>query len=190
TIEAAKDAFQLTYKEKFAVEWTERETAVSDRYIYETKTYETFEEVEEVEEVVDENKAQEIISEQERSIWNSPTIKSIGGVESTMPPLRGPGASLEEYLKHRDKYAQQLGHFYNDQTLYKKYQRDAKSARNEEYRRIADSLLRMIGGSIGSRRKEGEKVVIGVGLGKFSAQTKLSSLHGTFESYFVQLVKS
>ncbi|KAF9993659.1 hypothetical protein BGZ80_008064, partial [Entomortierella chlamydospora] len=92
TIEAAKDAFQLTYKEKFAVEWTERETAVSDRYIYETKTYETFEEVEEVEEVVDENKAQEIISEQERSIWNSPTIKSIGDVESTMPPLRGPGA--------------------------------------------------------------------------------------------------
>ncbi|KAF9156777.1 hypothetical protein BGX20_004190, partial [Mortierella sp. AD010] len=50
TIEAAKEAFQLTYKDKFDVEWTERETAVSDKWTYETKTYETFEEVEEVEE--------------------------------------------------------------------------------------------------------------------------------------------
>ncbi|KAF9355272.1 hypothetical protein BGX26_006786 [Mortierella sp. AD094] len=58
TIEAAKDAFQLTYKERFDVEWTERETAVSDRYTFETKTYETFEEVVEVEEVVDETEAE------------------------------------------------------------------------------------------------------------------------------------
>ncbi|KAI1282619.1 hypothetical protein EDD11_001309, partial [Mortierella claussenii] len=44
TAESAKEAFQVAYKEKFDVEWTERETAVSERWTYETKTYETFEE--------------------------------------------------------------------------------------------------------------------------------------------------
>ncbi|KAF9170529.1 hypothetical protein BGX20_008864, partial [Mortierella sp. AD010] len=73
TVEAAKDAFQLTYKDKFDVEWTERETAVSDKWTYETKAYETFEEVEEVEEVIDETKALEIVSLQERTIEEEPT---------------------------------------------------------------------------------------------------------------------
>ncbi|KAF9356543.1 hypothetical protein BGX26_005145 [Mortierella sp. AD094] len=61
TIEAAKDAFQLIYKEKFDVDWTERETSVSERWSYEVKTYETFEEVEEVEEVVEETEVNTII---------------------------------------------------------------------------------------------------------------------------------
>ncbi|KAF9151549.1 hypothetical protein BGX20_005384, partial [Mortierella sp. AD010] len=73
TIGIAKDVFQLIFKDKFDIEWTERETAVSDKWTYETKTYETFEEVEEVEEVVDETKAQEIISQQEREVEENPT---------------------------------------------------------------------------------------------------------------------
>ncbi|KAF9342107.1 hypothetical protein BGX26_008341, partial [Mortierella sp. AD094] len=68
TIEAAKDAFQLTYKEKFDVEWTERETAVSDRWTYEVKTYETFEETESVEEVVDETEVATIITKEEQAV--------------------------------------------------------------------------------------------------------------------------
>ncbi|KAG0000518.1 hypothetical protein BGZ79_005823 [Entomortierella chlamydospora] len=55
TTEAAKDAFQLTYKEKFDVEWTERKTAVSDKWTYEAKTYVALGEVVEVVEPVDEN---------------------------------------------------------------------------------------------------------------------------------------
>ena len=31
TIESAKEAFQVTYKEKFDVEWKERETATSGK---------------------------------------------------------------------------------------------------------------------------------------------------------------
>ncbi|KAF9100709.1 hypothetical protein BGX27_000276, partial [Mortierella sp. AM989] len=54
TIDAAKDAFQVTYKEKFDVEWTQRETTVSERWIYETKVYETYEITEDIEEDVDE----------------------------------------------------------------------------------------------------------------------------------------
>ncbi|KAF9271458.1 hypothetical protein BGZ68_003595, partial [Mortierella alpina] len=62
TVESAKEAFQVSYKEKFDVEWKEREIATNDRWTYETKTYETFEEIEEVEEVVEETQAALIIS--------------------------------------------------------------------------------------------------------------------------------
>ncbi|KAF9378242.1 hypothetical protein CPB97_009697 [Podila verticillata] len=67
TIEVAKEAFQVTYKEKFGVEWSTRETTVSDQWTYEVKTYETFEEIEYVEEVIEEEEAQ-IIIQQEREI--------------------------------------------------------------------------------------------------------------------------
>ncbi|KAF9960334.1 hypothetical protein BGZ72_007275 [Mortierella alpina] len=53
TIESAKDIFQITYKEKFDVEWKERETTTSEKWTY-GKTYETYEEVEEVQENVEE----------------------------------------------------------------------------------------------------------------------------------------
>ncbi|KAF9553209.1 hypothetical protein EC968_010614, partial [Mortierella alpina] len=61
TIESAKSAFQITYKEKFDIEWAERETITSERWTYEIKTYETFEEIEEVEEVVEETEAEMIV---------------------------------------------------------------------------------------------------------------------------------
>ncbi|KAG0029631.1 hypothetical protein BGZ81_003558, partial [Podila clonocystis] len=50
TIEAAKSAFQISYKERFGLEWETRETTVSEQWTYETKTYETYEEIEYVEE--------------------------------------------------------------------------------------------------------------------------------------------
>ncbi|CAO3565913.1 unnamed protein product [Mortierella alpina] len=64
TIESAKEAFQVTYKEKFDVEWKERETTTSEKWVYEVKTYETFEEVEEIEEVIEETEAETIIARQ------------------------------------------------------------------------------------------------------------------------------
>ncbi|KAF9373316.1 hypothetical protein CPB97_000656, partial [Podila verticillata] len=62
TIEVAKEAFQVTYKEKFGLEWTTRETTVSEQWTYEFKTYETYEEIEYIEEVVEEEEAQVIIA--------------------------------------------------------------------------------------------------------------------------------
>ncbi|KAF9301084.1 hypothetical protein BG003_002947, partial [Podila horticola] len=67
TIEVAKEAFQVTYKEKFGLEWTTRETTVSECYTYEVQTYETFEETEYIEEVIEEEEAQ-IIIKQEKEI--------------------------------------------------------------------------------------------------------------------------
>ncbi|KAG0007649.1 hypothetical protein BGZ82_005233, partial [Podila clonocystis] len=64
TIESAKSAFQVTYKERFGLEWETRETTVSEQWTYEIKTYETFEETEYVEEVVEEEEAQIIIKKE------------------------------------------------------------------------------------------------------------------------------
>ncbi|KAF9271446.1 hypothetical protein BGZ68_003616, partial [Mortierella alpina] len=74
TIEAAKDAFQVTYKEKFDVEWTERETTTSEKWVYETKTYETFEEIEEVEEIVEETEAEITIAREKAAGAEGTTI--------------------------------------------------------------------------------------------------------------------
>ena len=74
TIEAAKSAFQETYRDKFGVEWTERETAVSDVWSYQVKTYEAFEETEEIEEVVDESEItcevvrEEVVADKEKEV--------------------------------------------------------------------------------------------------------------------------
>ncbi|KAF9566608.1 hypothetical protein EC968_003698 [Mortierella alpina] len=63
TIESAKEAFQVTYKEKFDVPWEERETTSSERWICEVKTYETLEECEEVEEAIEGTEAEMLVDE-------------------------------------------------------------------------------------------------------------------------------
>lgn len=114
---------------------------------------------------------------------------SISDIESALPPLHGQGASFAAYVQHRTAHRQTLDEFYNGNNFrYKKHKWDAKRARQEEFRRIADSLLRMVGGSIGARRNGEDKVIIGIGLGKFSSNSKLSSLHESFQTYFVKKV--
>ncbi|KAG0350129.1 hypothetical protein BGZ54_004000, partial [Gamsiella multidivaricata] len=76
TVEQAKSAFQITYKEKFDVEWTERETTVSEKWTYETKTYETIEETEEVEEIVEETEVKEILKREEVVIVDDKIVKA------------------------------------------------------------------------------------------------------------------
>ncbi|KAG0006765.1 hypothetical protein BGZ81_005307, partial [Podila clonocystis] len=72
TIESAKSAFQVTYKERFGLEWETRETTISEQWTYEVQTYETYEEIEYVEEVIEEEEAQ-IIIEQQREIITKET---------------------------------------------------------------------------------------------------------------------
>ncbi|KAF9405601.1 hypothetical protein BGZ76_006533, partial [Entomortierella beljakovae] len=75
TIEAAKDAYQVTYKEKFDVEWTQRETTVSDKWTYEVRTYETFEEIEEYEEVIEESEVAAIVERQEQVVVDDVVVE-------------------------------------------------------------------------------------------------------------------
>ncbi|KAF9308514.1 hypothetical protein BG003_010986 [Podila horticola] len=62
TIESAKSAFHVSYKERFGLEWETRETSVSERWTYEIKTYETFEETDYIEEVVEDYEADKIVA--------------------------------------------------------------------------------------------------------------------------------
>ncbi|KAG0240690.1 hypothetical protein BGW41_006773, partial [Actinomortierella wolfii] len=64
TIEAAKEAFQVTYQEKTGVAWTERTKTVSEKWTYEVQIYETYEEIEEIEEIVEDEVAQVIIAKE------------------------------------------------------------------------------------------------------------------------------
>ncbi|KAF9138281.1 hypothetical protein BG015_002437 [Linnemannia schmuckeri] len=74
--------------------------------------------------------------------------------------------------------------------ILKKHKWNAKKARTQEYRLVADRLLQLVGGSTGAKRDKDNKVVIGVGLGKFSSKIRLSSLHESFQSYFTQKARA
>ncbi|KAF8956395.1 hypothetical protein BGZ52_000147, partial [Haplosporangium bisporale] len=76
TIESAKSAFQVTYKERFGLEWETRETTVSEQWTYEVKTYETYEEIEYVEEVVEEEEAQIIIKQEKEIVVSEDVVVS------------------------------------------------------------------------------------------------------------------
>ncbi|KAI7830486.1 hypothetical protein BC939DRAFT_489849 [Gamsiella multidivaricata] len=79
-----------------------------------------------------------------------------------------------------------LDSFYNCRMVPKNYKWDARRVWGEEYKQTANRLLKLVSESIGAKREDSNKVVIGVGLGKFSTKTKLSFLHESFQSYFVQ----
>ncbi|KAG0338891.1 hypothetical protein BG004_007042 [Podila humilis] len=117
------------------------------------------------------------------------TKVSIAKIESSLPPLRGNRGSFSDYVDRRHDYQPALDAFYND-PKFKQFKCLAQEARSQEYYRLADALLRMVGGTIGEKRKPENKVVIGIGLGKFSSSSRLSSLHGTFEDFFIGMARS
>jgi len=112
---------------------------------------------------------------------------SISQIETSLPAYHGPDASISEYTARVHEVQAQLDSFYGNVVL-KKHRWNAKKAHDEEYRLIANRLLELVGGSLGAKRKESNKVVIGVGLGQFSSRIRLSSLHESFKSYFIQRV--
>ncbi|KAF9272248.1 hypothetical protein BGZ88_005040, partial [Linnemannia elongata] len=64
TIESAKAAFQISFREQVGVLWEHRETTVSERFAYEVKTYETFETTEEIEEIVEDYEVSEVVAQE------------------------------------------------------------------------------------------------------------------------------
>ncbi|KAI8606022.1 hypothetical protein EDD21DRAFT_79589 [Dissophora ornata] len=119
---------------------------------------------------------------------------SITDVETRLPPLRGPGASVVDYVRELEQVEQRLKKFYaGDDHRYKRHHWDMKRARQAEYQTVAERLLGIVGGSLGRRvedNKDTDPVLIGIGLGQFSSKSRLSSLHSTFLSYFIQKARS
>jgi len=115
--------------------------------------------------------------------------ESISDIESRLPALRGKDANVEQFVTALEGVKERLDHFYNGYRSFKKHRWDAKKAMEAEFNIITDRLLNMVGGSLGRRRSEADKVIIGVGLGKFSSNSRLSTLHESFQSHFVQRVR-
>ena len=129
-------------------------------------------------------------SEQQKRAIPPGREESLADVESSLPPLRGPDADFQQHARALGECGQQLDTFYNgSEQRYKRHKFDAKKARDEEFARITDGILRMVGGSIGERRDPGNKVAIGVGLGQFQSSSGLSSLHSSFLTYFLAKVR-
>ncbi|KAG0347646.1 hypothetical protein BGZ54_004853, partial [Gamsiella multidivaricata] len=114
---------------------------------------------------------------------------SIAHVESNLPPLRGPDSSITKFVKESKDKESDLDTFYNSVVL-KKHNWDARRARDQEFKLVAKRLLEMVGGTPGAKRDDKNKVIIGIGLGEFSSNSRLSSLHTAFSTYFIQLARS
>ncbi|GJJ67737.1 hypothetical protein EMPS_00083 [Entomortierella parvispora] len=116
-------------------------------------------------------------------------MQSMAQIESSLPHRHGPEASIKDYVRRLNEVEDQFQEFYGKAAI-KKHKWNARKARRQEFRTIANRLLGLVGGSIGARRDESNHVIIGIGLSSFSSKMRLSSLDGSFLAYFVQLARS
>ncbi|KAF9284831.1 hypothetical protein BGZ88_009765 [Linnemannia elongata] len=132
--------------------------------------------------------------ENEKTVIPEGEEESVADIESRLPPLRGQSASIINYVEELEQVETRLKSFYaGDDNRFRKHSWDMERAKFAEYQALAERLLNVVGGSLGRRIEENEDkdpILIGVGLGQFSSNTKLSSLHSTFLSYFVKTVRS
>ncbi|KAF8936350.1 hypothetical protein BGZ47_009551, partial [Haplosporangium gracile] len=127
-------------------------------------------------------------SESEKHVVPEGEKESIHAIETRLPPLKGPGASVMNYVKELELVEERLKAFYNGHNHnYKKHQWDMVRARHMEYQLLADRLLKVVEGGLGIRSNPQDPVIIGVGLGKFGTSSGLSSLHSSFWSYFIPM---
>jgi len=114
---------------------------------------------------------------------------SITEIENSLPPRRGEDSDFLKFVECLDQAAKRLNDFYNgNRHRFKRRGWDAKKAFEAEFALITDRILSIVGGSVSRKRDEKCKVVIVLGLGKFSSKGKLSSLHSAFMAVFVRKV--
>ncbi|KAG9067630.1 hypothetical protein KI688_012415 [Linnemannia hyalina] len=78
--------------------------------------------------------------------------RTIAGIETELPPLKGEGASVINYTAELRRIEERLLEFYaGPDQLYKRHKWDMKRARQYEYQLLANRLLGIVGGSIGPR---------------------------------------
>ncbi|KAG0307490.1 hypothetical protein BGZ97_000378, partial [Linnemannia gamsii] len=132
--------------------------------------------------------------EEEKKVVPDGQEESVSDIESRLPPFRGPGASVIQYVKELEQAEQRLKAFYaGNKHQFRKHHWDMERAKQADYQAIAERLLGIIGGSLGRRvedNKDKSPVVIGIGLGQFNSGARLSSLHSTFLTYFIKKVRS
>ncbi|KAG0298727.1 hypothetical protein BGZ98_000089 [Dissophora globulifera] len=83
--------------------------------------------------------------ESQKGNTTRPSGRTIRDLESALPPLNGEGASFRGYVAVRRACESEMDSLYNN-TNYWKHRWDAQVGRQEEFYKVADGLLRMIGG--------------------------------------------
>ncbi|KAG0018917.1 hypothetical protein BGZ82_000306 [Podila clonocystis] len=86
--------------------------------------------------------------------------ESVARIETGLPPLCGSMANIKDYTKMLQDVGGDLEAFYGNVVL-KKHKWNSKKAKDEEYRMVANRLLELVGGSLGAKRDDANKVVIG-----------------------------
>jgi hypothetical protein len=118
--------------------------------------------------------------------------RSVADIECRLPPLRVQSASIVNYVEELERVERRLKEFYaGDDNRFKKHEWDQKRAMQAEHQALSERLLNVVGGSLGRRVEDNEDkdpVLFAVGLGQFSSNSKLASLHSTFLSYFIRTV--
>lgn len=127
------------------------------------------------------------LEERKENTTGPSTGRAIHDLESALPPLKGEGASFCEYVATRRAFESDLYGFYN-KTNFWKHKWDADVCKKEEFYKVAEGLLNMVGGSVGRPRMPHQHIVIAIGLAKFSAIHGPPALNGSFEAFFVSLV--
>ncbi|KAG0355766.1 hypothetical protein BGX24_006552, partial [Mortierella sp. AD032] len=119
---------------------------------------------------------------------------SIRTIESHLPPLRGSASSIIDYVRELQQVEDRLKEFYaGDDHEFLKRSWDHTRARQMEYQATAERLLGIVGGSLGRRLEDNrsdDPILIGIGLGQFTSNSRLSSLHSSFLEYFIKTARS
>ncbi|KAF9944767.1 hypothetical protein BGZ70_004356 [Mortierella alpina] len=112
-------------------------------------------------------------------------LQSIAEIESQLPPLRGPGTSILDYVARLEEVEDRLLDFYaGEDNRFVKHSWDMQRAKHKEYQAIANSLLGIVGGSVGEHCRKDNPVLIGIGLGDFKSSNRMRGLLVTWLSAF------
>lgn len=118
--------------------------------------------------------------------------ESVADIETRLPPLRGQSASVINCIEELVLVEARLKDIYaGDDNRFKKHGWDLERAKQTEYQTLVERPINIVGGNLGRRiedNEDKEPILIGVGLGQFSSNSKLSSRHSTFLSYFIRTV--
>ena len=72
---------------------------------------------------------------------------------------------------------------------FKRLSHDMKKAKRGEFDVATNAILKMANCHIGRKKGEDEQVLFAIGMGDFNTHTRLSSLHTSFATYFINKVK-
>ncbi|KAI1297002.1 hypothetical protein EDD11_007315 [Mortierella claussenii] len=130
--------------------------------------------------------------ENEKAVIPEDEEESVADIESRLPPPKGQSASVINYLEELGLVETRLKNIYaGNDNRYKKHEWDLERAKHAEYQALAERLPNVVGGSLGRRiedNKDKDSILSRVGLSQLSSNSKLSSLHSTFLSYFIGTV--